>query len=96
VNRSHHERLEAMRDAFASGRCAEGERLLTEALEDDLPWDRVTRAVAIGVGRRYGECRSERRRGGGEAGNAPAFRPGAGRRGTHFLGFLSLPRVLAR
>ncbi len=40
--------------AFASGRTAAGEELLTQALTAGLPWDVVTRVVAEGVSRRYG------------------------------------------
>ena len=45
--------LEEIRGAFASGKSAEGEALLAQALEAGLPWDVVTRAVAEGVAIRF-------------------------------------------
>jgi hypothetical protein len=41
--------LEAIRQAFASGRPAAGEELFTSALDAGVPWDLATRAVAEGV-----------------------------------------------
>jgi len=45
--------LEEIRRAFASGKSADGEALLAQALEAGLPWDAVTRAVAEGVAVRF-------------------------------------------
>ena len=47
--------LDAIADAYAAGNPAHGERLLSRALDDDLPWDQVCAAAARGIARRYGE-----------------------------------------
>jgi hypothetical protein len=47
--------LEAIAEAFAAGDNSLGEVLLTQALDDELPWDDVCAAAAQGVARRYGE-----------------------------------------
>ncbi len=45
--------LEAMIDAFADGRRAQGEELLIRALDEGLPWDVVTGAAARSALRRF-------------------------------------------
>ena len=50
---THGGMTEAIRQAFASGRSADGEDLLAAALEAGVPWDVATRAVAEGVARRF-------------------------------------------
>lgn len=45
--------LEALAEAYARGDAPRGERLLVEALDQDLPWDQVCAAAASGVSRRY-------------------------------------------
>jgi hypothetical protein len=47
--------LDAIADAFAAGDNPLGEHLLTQALDDDLPWDQVCAAAARGVTRRRDE-----------------------------------------
>jgi hypothetical protein len=47
--------LDAIADAYAAGDPAHGERLLSRALDDDLPWDQVCAAAARGIARRYDE-----------------------------------------
>jgi hypothetical protein len=47
--------LDAIADAYAAGDPAHGERLLSRALDDDLPCDQVCAAAARGIARRYGE-----------------------------------------
>ena len=45
--------LDQIRRAFATGRQATGEDLLTSALDAGVPWDLATRAVAEGVAHHY-------------------------------------------
>ena len=47
--------LDAIAQAYAAGDAPYGERLFTQALDDDLPWDQVCAAAARGVAQRYGE-----------------------------------------
>jgi hypothetical protein len=45
--------LDAIRQAFSSGRSAAGEELFASALDAGVPWDLATRAVAEGVTHHY-------------------------------------------
>jgi hypothetical protein len=45
--------LDALADAYARGDAPHGERLLTAALDLNLPWDQVCAAAATGMTRRY-------------------------------------------
>lgn len=47
--------LDAIAEAYAAGDTPIAERLLTLALDDDLPWDDVCAAAARGIARRFGE-----------------------------------------
>jgi hypothetical protein len=44
-------------EAYATGDVTLGERLLMQALDDDLPWDEVCSAAARGIAQHYGERR---------------------------------------
>jgi hypothetical protein len=45
--------LDAIAEAYAFGDLPHGEHLLTQALDDGLPWDQVCAAAARGVAQRY-------------------------------------------
>src|SRR5436853_529467 len=47
--------LDAIAQAYAEGDAPRGEHLLTQALDDDLPWDEVCAAAARGVSVRFGD-----------------------------------------
>ncbi|MCC7104428.1 MAG: hypothetical protein IT307_04735 [Chloroflexi bacterium] len=44
--------LDSLQAAYASGRHVDGETLLFRALDQGVPWDHATRAVARGVEQR--------------------------------------------
>ena len=54
--RSHDQRLNELRRAFAAGEPANSEGLLVAALDDGVPWGALTRAVALGVADRFDEA----------------------------------------
>ena len=47
--------LDAISHAYAQGNTPLAERLFTQALDDELPWNEICAAAARGVSERYGD-----------------------------------------